>query len=425
MTLQLRWIERLGFGWALGLCVLIAGPTLAAPPQNTCLDCHSALEGNLQVTAEKWATDIHMVKGFTCADCHGGDATQMDDKLAMNRAKGFLGAPKGMAIVQLCGKCHSDAAFMKKYNPAERVDQVSEYFTSVHGKRLKEGDINVATCVSCHGVHEIRLVSDPRARVYPLNVADTCGVCHSNAQLMAPYHIKTNQKEEYQKSVHYEALAKKGDLSAPTCNKCHGNHGATPPGVGSVANVCGQCHAVFADLFDKSPHKAAFEKMDLPSCVHCHGNHEIKRPTDDMLGVADGSLCVQCHSAGDAGYVQAGTMRKGVDQLKVALTASESLITQAEEKGMEVSQPQYDLIEGRQDLTKARTQVHSFNAANVDSEIKAGLIIATRTEEKGKQALSEYQFRRKGLAVSLIIILAVILTLYFKIKDIEHRQKAE
>jgi len=283
----------------------------------------------------------------------------------------------------------------------------------------------VATCVSCHGVHEIRLVSDPRARVYPLNVADTCGVCHSNAQLMAPYHIKTNQKEEYLKSVHYEALVKKGDLSAPTCNKCHGNHGATPPGVGSVANVCDQCHAVFADLFDKSPHKAAFAKMDLPSCVHCHGNHEIKRPTDDMLGVADGALCVQCHAAGDAGYKQAETMRKGIDQLKVALTASESLITQAEQKGMEVSQPMYDLIEGRQDLTKARTQVHSFNAANVESDIKAGLIIATRTEEKGKQALSEYQFRRKGLAVSLIIILAVILTLYFKIKDIEHRQKAE
>ena len=133
MTLQLRWIERLGFGWALGLCLLIAGPALAAPPQNTCLDCHSALEGNLQVTAEKWATDIHMVKGFTCADCHGGDPTQMDDKLAMNRAKGFLGAPKGMAIVQLCGKCHSDAAFMKKYNPAERVDQVSEYFSTLLG----------------------------------------------------------------------------------------------------------------------------------------------------------------------------------------------------------------------------------------------------------------------------------------------------
>jgi predicted CXXCH cytochrome family protein len=425
MTSKLRWISRLGYGWALGLSLLMTSPALAEPPQNKCLDCHSALEGNLQVKSEKWATDVHMAKGFDCAACHGGDPTQMDNKLAMNRAKGFIGAPKGLAIVHLCGKCHSDAAFMRKYNPAERVDQMNEYFTSVHGKRLKEGDINVATCVSCHGVHEIRVVSDPRSRVYPLNVADTCGVCHSNAQLMAPYHIKTNQKEEYQKSVHYEALAKKGDLSAPTCNKCHGNHGAAPPGIGSVANVCGQCHAIFADLFDKSPHKAAFARMDLPSCVHCHGNHEIKRPTDDLLGVAEGALCVQCHVAGDAGYKQAESMRKGINQLKVALAGSESLLTQAEQKGMEVSQPTYDLIEGRQELTKARTQVHSFNAANVEGDVKAGLLISARTEEKGKQALSEYQFRRKGLAVSLIIILAVIVTLYFKIKDIERRQKAE
>lgn len=409
----------------LALVLFTTGPTFAENKPNSCLDCHGAFEGNLQVSPEKWATDIHMAKGFGCVDCHGGDSTKLDEKLAMNRAKGFIGTPKGMAVIQVCGKCHSDAGLMKKYNPAQRVDQVSEYFTSVHGKRLKEGDKNVATCVSCHGVHEIRLVSDPRAKVYPVNVADTCGACHSNAQLMAPYHIKTDQKEEYQRSVHYETLVKKGDLSAPTCNKCHGNHGATPPGVGSVANVCGQCHSVFADLFDKSPHKAAFASMNLPSCVYCHGNHEVKRPSDDMLGVTDGALCIQCHSAGDAGFKQAETMRKDIDQLKVALAGAESLVAQAERKGMEVSQPKYELIEGRQDLTKARTQVHSADAANVVSVARDGLKIAAHAEEKGKQALAEYQFRRKGLSVSLIIILAVIIAIFLKVKDIERRQNSD
>src|SRR6266540_7241295 len=33
----------------------------------------------------------------------------------------------------ICGRCHSDAQFMKRYNPALRVDQVAEYATSVHG----------------------------------------------------------------------------------------------------------------------------------------------------------------------------------------------------------------------------------------------------------------------------------------------------
>ena len=58
-----------------------------------------------------------------------------------------------------------------------------------------------------------------------------------------------HQFADYQKSVHYAALTKGNDLSAPTCNDCHGNHGAAPPGVGSVANVCGTCHAVFAQKF--------------------------------------------------------------------------------------------------------------------------------------------------------------------------------
>lgn len=418
-------IKKMGpftFPGLVMLTVLMASSVYADDKPNSCLDCHAALDGKLQMAAEIWGVDIHKAKGFGCVDCHGGDSSTMDPAQAMNRARGFMGAPRGRAIIQVCGKCHSDAALMKRFNPAQRVDQVSEYFTSVHGKRLKQGDKNVATCIHCHSVHDIRLVSDPRAKVYPLNVAETCGACHSNAQLMAPYGIKTNQKEEYLKSVHYEALTKKGDLSAPTCNKCHGNHGATPPGVGSVSNVCGQCHAVFADLFDKSPHKAAFAQMNLPSCVYCHGNHEIKKPSDEMLGVSQNSLCVQCHQSGDKGYQEAQTMRDGIDRLKSSLAGSEAILTEAEHKGMEVSQPKFEFIEARQSLTKARTQVHSFNETNVKEFTDAGMKISNRTLGKGKQALEEYQFRRKGLAISLVILLIVIVGLYFKIRDIDQKQ---
>lgn len=404
---------------------LLTGFIWAEDKPNSCLDCHSMLEGSIQIPAEKWNIDIHKIKGLGCVDCHGGDPTQMDDKKAMSRAQGFLGAPQGTALIQMCGKCHSDAGFMKKYNPAERVDQVSEYFTSVHGKRLQGGDRKVATCVSCHGVHEIRPVKDPRAHVYPTNVAETCGACHSNAKLMAPYKIKTNQKEEYQHSVHFEALMKKEDLSAPTCNSCHGNHGAAPPGVGSVTNVCGQCHSVFADLFNKSPHKAAFDQMGLPGCVYCHGNHGIMHPEDALLGVDDKTLCAQCHKSGDPGFQQAQAMRQAIDQLKGSIASSEAVLAEAEHKGMEVSQPVYDLIEARQDLTKARTQVHAFDAASLQDLTKAGLKITQHAADKGHQALAEYQFRRKGLAISLLVILVVIVGLYFKIKAIDRKSNGE
>src|SRR5262249_23258367 len=131
---------------------------------------------------------------------------------------------------------------MKRYNSSIRVDQAAEFATSVHGKRLAAGDTNVATCVSCHGNHGIKAVKDPTAPVYPTHIAETCGKCHSNADTMKTYGIPTDQVQKYATSVHFEALMKKQDISAPTCNDCHGNHGSTPPGTSAVGNVCGTCH---------------------------------------------------------------------------------------------------------------------------------------------------------------------------------------
>jgi hypothetical protein len=41
---------------------------------------------------------------------------------------GYTGKPNPQQIPAFCGKCHSDANLMKKFDPALRVDQVQEYF---------------------------------------------------------------------------------------------------------------------------------------------------------------------------------------------------------------------------------------------------------------------------------------------------------
>ncbi len=71
-------------------------------------------------------------------------------------------------------------------------------------------------------------------------------------------------------------LLEKGDLSSPSCNDCHGNHGAVPPGVESISKVCGTCHVLNMELFEQSPHKKAFDENDYPECESCHGNHLVK-----------------------------------------------------------------------------------------------------------------------------------------------------
>jgi nitrate/TMAO reductase-like tetraheme cytochrome c subunit len=261
----------------------------AAQKKSSCIDCHVKLDDTrLSNPARLFENDVHRSRGLSCNDCHGGDPNADTSEAAKDPSKGYLGKPRTTDIPAYCGKCHSDANLMKKFNPSLRVDQESEYSTSVHGKLLKTGEQKVATCISCHTVHGIRAVNDPLSSVYPLNVADTCAKCHGNADYMRAFKIPSDQITKFKTSVHAKALYDKQDLSAPTCNDCHGNHGATPPGIASVANVCGQCHARQADLFQTSPHKAAFDQQGLAECITCHSNHDIATPTDQLIGTQQG-----------------------------------------------------------------------------------------------------------------------------------------
>jgi hypothetical protein len=387
------------------------------------MNCHSLLEdARVLKPAKLFEGDVHHQAGLTCADCHGGDPND-DSPDAMSPGKGFRGVPKKALIPDFCAHCHSDVAYMRRFNPKMRTDQLSEYLTSVHGKRLKQGDAKVATCVDCHSVHNILAVSDTRAPVYPTNVASTCGHCHSDAAYMKDYKVPTDQVVNYQKSVHAATLAQ-GDTSAPTCTTCHGNHGATPPGVSSVANVCGTCHVFFAQLFEKSPHQAAFAKMGLPGCVQCHSNHAIVRPSDDWVGVGHDSLCVGCHASGDAGYRSAQAMAQDLARLNLAITRATAVLDTAERAGMEVSSPKLELASAHEALIKARVNVHTFEDAEVEKVAKPGLEIATRADQAGLAALAELNVRRKGLGISLITILVAIAGLYLKIRQIESRPQA-
>ncbi len=371
------------------------------------------------VSPEKFSQDIHAQKGLTCASCHGGDPTSDDPDKAMNRTTGWKGKIDRKQVPELCGSCHSDPAYIRQFNPSLRTDQLSQYKTSVHGKRFAAGDSKVAVCTDCHSVHDLRAPSDPRSTVNPVNVANTCARCHADAGYMSVYKIPTNQFAEYSKSVHHDALVVRGDLSAPTCTTCHGNHGASPPGVASVANVCSTCHVFQAQLFDASPHKAAFASAGLPGCVTCHSNHGILHPTDELIGTGDKAICTQCHSEGDPGFVAAGKMKQQLVQLATSIGNADQILGHAERSGMEVSQARLDLTQASDALTKARVAIHSFNPARVDADVKPGLETAAKGSEAGKKALAERKYRRVGLGFSLIAIALVLVGLRMYVKQIE------
>jgi hypothetical protein len=408
-------------------CILFIAATAATTlrgADDSCVSCHSALGGTLAAPAEAFTSDVHSRYGFSCADCHGGDRHSDEPHTSMDPARGFRGKIARTAVPALCGSCHSDAALIHKFKPQQRVDQLAQYKTSVHGKRLAGGDTAVANCIDCHGVHNIREVRDPRSPVHPLRLPETCAACHADKNHMAKYPIGTTQFEEYRTSVHWEALAKRGDLSAPSCASCHGNHGATPPAVSSVGAVCGTCHVLIEDLFRKSPHREPFEAMGSAACVVCHGNHAVHKPGTEML-TGKSAVCAQCHEADSGGGRAAAEMAASIMKLNAALDRSDEILNRARRSGMEVAEAQIEQIEAREQLVKARVAVHAFDVEAVRSAAKQGFAIAGRTAGAGEQAMKERDTRRYGLALSLVFIVITMAGLRMAIRSIESERGSD
>jgi predicted CXXCH cytochrome family protein len=400
--------------------LLVLASTLVA--KDSCLTCHANLQGSLQQPAAAFSASVHFQRGFTCADCHGGDPNSDDPETAMNAAKAFIGSLSRTAIPKLCARCHSDPNLMRKYNPRERVDQYSEYQTSVHGQRLRAGDTKVATCIDCHSVHDIRPVRDPMAPVYPLRVPQTCAHCHANEAHMAKYSIPINQYDDYLKSVHWQELYKRGNLSAPTCATCHGNHGAKPPDVSSVAAVCGTCHVLEEQRFQRSPHQAAFAGIQAGTCVVCHSNHAIVQTSDRML-TGDTAVCAQCHRSDSVGGSAAAQMAAMIFNLDDALKRADEILARAQSDGMEVSDAIARQTEARQALIKARSEVHAFNVAATAAPVKMGLAAAAANYRAGEDAMHERNVRREGLVVSLLGVGITIAGLVAAIRQIGGKRR--
>jgi predicted CXXCH cytochrome family protein len=418
------------------------------PPENTennCILCHGnkdVWEGEqvkLCVTEADLARDIHWQKGLRCVDCHGGNPKTDDVREAHAEEDGFRAVKSPADVPDFCGKCHANIEYMRRYRASPRTDQLAEYWTSAHGKQLKAtGDPKVATCISCHdkphgsaeekAPHGIRPVTELESPVYRTRVAKTCSACHSDPERMKGrlYQGKPlpcNEYDNWRQSVHGKAMMEKGDLSAATCNNCHGNHGAVPPQVDSVANACGACHGKIAKLFEGARMKHKFEEVGQPGCVTCHSNHKIVHPTDEMLGMSETAVCARCHEGGKFGATLTGaqtarTLRSNLEEFKLSINTAENTLQTAERLGMEVSEPKFELRKGFDALTNARSLIHTFQVKPVKTALDDGAKVVVEVQQKADHALQEHTTRRIWLAASLVPVLLVIVLLLLYIRTL-------
>jgi predicted CXXCH cytochrome family protein len=416
--------------------------------QDNCIVCHTdptAQDAEMLFSADpassgaaphldlkEFVSDVHFRRELSCAGCHGGDPS--DEDMADEIYERWPEAPERHEdrawIPDFCATCHANPIFMRRFNPALATDQYAKYKDSRHGQRLfREGDSKVAQCVSCHTAHSIRGPKSPRSSVHPQRIPHTCGGCHADAKYMAGYlgsdgkPLPTNQLEEFETSVHGRALLDHGDLGAPACNDCHGNHAAMPPEITSIGQVCRTCHAANGELFDGSRHKQAFDRHGWPECERCHGNHAISEADDSMLSEASSPLCYECHRE----YAQdnpnceetARYFHASITWLASESESLEGLIDPLARRGLDVDALTETVGELGDILRQSRSRIHAFDRgefAALDErgrkQVETGRALVAQSEE-------EYRFRRNGLLVSVGIMIFLAAVLYLKIREIE------
>ena len=321
-----------------------------APAENSCIECHGERDLwddqrlRLYVASADFADDIHWQSGLRCHDCHGGDPTTTDVTKAHSAVAGYrrIGSPAD--IPEFCGSCHSDGAYLRRFDSPSRSDQLAQYWTSGHGQRLKKrNDLGVATCVSCHGHHGVRRVGDARSPIFPANLADTCATCH----------------------------------------------------------------AEIAALFAQTRMRHQFAQVGLPSCATCHGSHDIRSPASEKSGLGFQAVCIHCHAEGHFGAPFAGPrVASGVfarmEQLKTRLAEADAKLSRAERLAVDVAKPREDLYRASGALANARTSIHGFSFDPMDESLDEGIEMADRSLRGASDALYQHRARRLWLGTSVI-----------------------
>ena len=382
-------------------------------------------------------SDVHFRRGLSCSGCHGGKPTDTEmpdlgdrwpDKHVRRKDRTWIPA--------FCARCHADPLFMQGFNPALPTDQLAKYKDSRHGVLLlQQKDSKAAQCVSCHGAHGIRGPKSRASLVHPQNVPETCGRCHANAEYMAGYEdpegapLPTNQLEQFKKSVHGKALLEKGDLGAPACNDCHGNHAALPLAASSVAQVCRNCHSMNGTLFDGSKHKKEFEKHKWPECQKCHGKHDIAKPTDDMIDDSKKGLCGGCHAenAKDNPDCNKGAryFHATLSDLRAKAKSFPPEIEHLAERGLDTEKVLEATAELDEAIVQAQVRMHTFDKSGFDVGAKVGREAVAKTEKLMDDARAEQRLRLRWLlaVISFMGFFAVAMAL--KIRDLAKQREKE
>jgi hypothetical protein len=281
--LLLRFAARI-----LAACVLACAAPLAAAatadPNETCLACHGDKDakgssgGSIAVDAAKFAKSVHGEAKLPCTACH---ADVSEKKIPH---------PEKLKPVD-CATCHEKP--------------VAEYRDTVHGKARKGGSQVAATCVDCHGKHDILRSKDSASRTNHTNLEATCATCHGKATIGNAKMPGGAVASQFHDSIHGKALAGAARASAPTCTNCHGAHSIrskedekSAVHRARIPDTCGSCHTKQREQYVNGRHGKLRQEGSLasPGCSDCHSAHRIQQHDTPAFKAQVIAECGTCHS---------------------------------------------------------------------------------------------------------------------------------
>jgi cytochrome b subunit of formate dehydrogenase/nitrate/TMAO reductase-like tetraheme cytochrome c subunit len=273
----------------------------------TCSRCHATEDARFMASDHGAALATGVRGAPTCIDCH--------DEHNVRKSSDSTAQTSHSNVVAMCLRCHLDNPDVReKVGPSAGF--ISSYEKSIHARSVRNGNTAAATCIDCHGSHEMRKGNNPASNVTRKNIAATCGRCHGDVLA------------EYRGSIHGTSFASGVDASA-TCTDCHGEHNIlSPADAGSPtaaknlsAQVCSPCHASvkltrkfglasdrfqsFSDSYHGLAGRAG--SVQVANCASCHGVHDIKPSSDSTSRISKNNLvktCGTCHPGANENFTK-------------------------------------------------------------------------------------------------------------------------
>jgi len=175
-----------------------------------CKECHEEQFNLTLDSVHQKQLAAGNINAAVCTDCHNPHTQQY----LTNKDTGKLLEYARLHIPETCAQCHS--AIYDKYKK------------SVHGKALTEqGNLDVPTCIDCHGVHNIQ---SPETTTFRNSTPFLCAGCHTNNALMHKYGISTDVLNTYVADFHgttvvlFDKTYPDQPTNKPVCTDCHGVH---------------------------------------------------------------------------------------------------------------------------------------------------------------------------------------------------------